>query len=265
MSWMDKITIGITWHLRDRDLGQCLESCERFAPGVRVISHACPKGNLSIGRNELVDKIRTPFYFMLEEDMRLSVETDMGLMMRISESAELAGVSGVLHERGRRAIAGQFRHRKKLGVSLMPIQTVSWTLRGEPYVQCDCISNWGLFRTGALREVRWDPRMALQEHYEYFWRLSQAGYRSAVCLSGVSHHKSRPTEEYRIDRKRASREYKSMERSLMGGFRVARNLDVLETLEKSKAGPIRRRQTRIPDSGRPARRRTRRPRPQERE
>jgi len=203
---IDSITFGITYLKRPAQLARLISSISKF--------HRCPKiivldtgGNLSAARNKLVDLCDTPYYMLLEEDMILLPQTNLPLMWEAMQRfPNLAGVSGGLMERGKtRYCAGVFRHLKssdsRRRCRTLVMEDSHRLYFKQQLISCQCTYNWGLFRTSVLREVRWNERLELSEHYEFFYRLSRR-YRVACSRGVIGHTRSRPSSEYNLQRTR---------------------------------------------------------------
>ena len=204
---IDDATFCITYYKRIGCLRRCIESIENTYGEVRVLVQDTG-GNLSRARNQLVDRCETPFYIMLEEDMTLlppgrrgGPVTDLEHMMWILlRSKRYAGVSGGLLDQNGLVYKGFNFGTPKNGV--VPIRKSSILRAGSSVLECDCVPNWGVFRTEALREARWDERLELAEHEEFFFRLKCLGWRVALSRCGVGHYKVRRSQAYHRARQR---------------------------------------------------------------
>lgn len=196
---LSSVTFGITFYLRLRDLTRCLKSIERQFPGA-IVDTQNTHGNLSWARNELVDRCKTKYYFLLEEDMLVTEETNLQEMHQILEEHEnLAGVGLIMNQRGRLlACAAVFERKSKGRYWSVDSQEIDDSGR---FIWCDRTHNCGLFRTQALRETRWDEELWLAEHEEFYWRMWRNGkYRMALGRGTIVHRRSRPGQEYNQQR-----------------------------------------------------------------
>lgn len=245
MNWLQDVTFGITWYLRERDLSDCVDSIrEHCGESAKIITQDTA-GNVSRGRNQLLDRVDTRFYFMLEEDMRLTPRTNLNLMWRIMQEG-VSGVSGILQERRRRR-AVAIRYRRQSGkLFILNSEKLRLTDRQEPWILADGCSQWGLFETGILRSVKWDERLELQEHWDFFDRFSRQGHSVGVCRSEISHLRSRPTEAYIAARRRGRNVYFRKEREIIGDFKIVQQLNTRDLLEgKGKLRSVESRETRM--------------------
>jgi len=232
-SMMRQTTFCITWHLRELDLQECVASIKQRYPSAEILTQDTG-GNLSYGRNRLLDRCATRYYFMLEEDMRITPRTDLGLMWRILQHHNVQGVSGVLEERrGSVAMAAMIR-RTRGGWNWSSSRDLFFTERGEPWIYAHATKNWGLFEWEALNRVRWDERLDLHEHFEFFVRWYRAGKHVGVCRSSVAHYKSRPSGEYIQQRRRARKVFFAKSDSIMGRNHMPRNWTAFTQLSEAK-------------------------------
>jgi hypothetical protein len=215
---LDRITFAVTHYKRPRDLDQCLRSIRDRYPGANVISQNTG-GNLAVGRNRLVERTDTEFYFMLEEDMRLLDETDVESQVRILDhDSEIAGVGNSLIEPSKTWLLASDFHRVGRTIYVEPSRSmIRSTPAGDFYRPCDLLANCGLFRTSVLRKFQWDERLKLMEHYEFFLRVTESRlWRFAAGEGFVEHKQSRPSDEYRIERTDTSK-WIRLERKIAGG------------------------------------------------
>lgn len=185
---------------------RCIASIEDTYGEVRILVQDTG-GNLSRARNQLVDRCETPYYIMLEEDMTiLPIKkgrgvTDLEHMMWIlHRSRKYAGVSGGLLDQKGLVYKGFNFGRPRNGT--VPIKKATLLRGGRSILECHCVPNWGVFRTDALRETRWDERLELAEHEEFFFRLMCRGWRVALSRCAIGHYRVRRSSGYDEARQR---------------------------------------------------------------
>jgi len=159
---------------------------EAPAPGVTWLTLPFEAGHtLGAGRNHLVARTRTPWFFLADDDHVVTPHTRLDEMHRVASALgyELVGgtqgrgdygtavfeeVDGIVYQRF-------FRHRG----ALLP-----------GVVRCDRVSNTFLARTEAAVRVPWEPRVKAQEHAEFFLRAWRAGLKVAqVGYCYVDHNR----------------------------------------------------------------------------
>lgn len=231
-----EVTFGITHFMRDEELAGCVRSIQRHVPRAKIDTQDT-HGNLSWGRNQLIDRCETPVYFMLEEDMRLYDAPEL-LVNLLLYRKDLLGVSGGLNEfRKMRAMAANFKRTPRI-IHMVNSDRLRY-FHETPYLLCDATFNFGAFRADRLREIRWDERLELAEHFEFFsrskWPMACAPYR-------VRHRRKRGSEEYR-ERRRQLRFFRGAEKRIAGGTFVRESdWDAWERLqEPPKLDAVRRR------------------------
>lgn len=155
-------------------------------------------GNLSWGRNRLVDACRTPCLLLLEDDFEFSEKTDLEALLDIlTHDRELAGVGGSLVEQGtRRAWCHTFDVFRGRAALLPSEQPWRATPAGHVYRTCHALLNFGLFRRAVMADLRWDEQLPLSEHRDWYFRLWREGQWRVALAPQVSllHHRDRPAE-----------------------------------------------------------------------
>lgn len=222
----DLVSICVTSWKRPAELQQCVNSVAQHLPGYRVDVEDTG-GNISRARNTLARRCPTPYFLLLEEDMEATPGTDLAPLVDVLESdSEIGAVSGRIRD-----IAFDWRHNFRAFRGRL-IQEPSYETRvtkaGTPYLVCDLIHNFALFRTAAVTAVRWWERLEIGEHREFFYRF-HSRWRSAHCRhSEVIHHTARPNDEYNRDRGRAVGFMRLAESSLCLRFQHPRRPDDLD-------------------------------------
>jgi hypothetical protein len=193
------VTIGITAFRRPRSLLRLRESIAQFYPDLPVLV-VDTESNLSLGRNRLARAVATPLLMLCEDDFEFSEQTRIELLAEVlAHDVALAGVGGELLEpRGRVCWAHNYHRRGGEVVATPSDDAPRRTPGGVDYQPCELIFNFGLFRCELFRQVLWDEDMPLNEHLDYYWRVSQCRNHCMAVARGVAirHHKDRPTEEY---------------------------------------------------------------------
>lgn len=185
------VTFGITHYLRLDSLATCINSIHAFYPHARVDIQDT-KGNLSWGRNQLIDRCDTKWLFLMEEDMAVLPQTNIGLLQSIMEdNPGLAGIgTGMIEKsapRGRYNAAKIINHK---GVITLR-DSVELSQCGR-FIWCDLLYNVGLFRVDFLRQFPWEVRLPFSEHDEFFWRVKQnSSWRFGCSRALVRHYRNR--------------------------------------------------------------------------
>lgn len=213
------VTICVTWWLREAQLARCLASIADRYPHVTLLTQNT-RGNLSWGRNRLVDCVETPYFLLCEEDMEFLDETDIARLKHVLDcDSEIGMVGGLCRGKGRIAWAHDFhifRDRLEMSPAARPARV---TPLGVAYQPCDVIWNFGIVRTSVARESPWDESLPLGEHREWFYRFHRQ-WRAAVCPGvAIQHHQERGSEEYAAGRERAMAYQSLAERKI--GLRYA--------------------------------------------
>lgn len=199
------VTFCIPYFMRELDLRLCVNSLRCMLGKVKIETEDT-RGNLSAGRNRMLDRITTKYAFFVDEDMRFAPNQNISALTDvIEENPELLAVCGGMMERGKvYAAAMRFRLvERALRRLLMEEQTkIERTKTGYPYIRCTYAYQIGIFNTELLRKIRWLEDLPMAEHYEFCHRLQNAGYELAVGRYFVYHRRSRPAGYRRARRER---------------------------------------------------------------
>ncbi len=198
-SLAELVTIGITAFLRPQALDRLEESIRRFYPQLPVLVMQT-ESNLSRGRNRLAQAVSTPLILLCEDDFEFFEHTRIEPLLEVlSHDAEIAGVGGdVLEPRGRACWAHNYHRDGDTIVARSSTDPLRRTPGGVVYQPCQLILNFGLFRRELFGQILWDEDMPLNEHLDYYWRVSQCRRRCMAVARGVAilHRKDRPSDEY---------------------------------------------------------------------
>ncbi len=158
------------------------------------------ESNLSRGRNRLARAVTTPLLLLCEEDFEFFEETRIEPLLDVlTHDSEIAGVGGQIIEPHRMICWAHNYRRQGDEIVISPsTDPPRRTPGGVDYQPCQLIMNFALFRCELLKQVLWDEDMPLNEHMDYYWRVSQCRSRCMAVARGVSilHHKDHRSEEY---------------------------------------------------------------------
>jgi hypothetical protein len=193
------VTIGITAFRRPWCLVRLQASIRRFYPDLPVVVLETDS-NLSRGRNELARAVATPFLLLCEDDFEFCEQTRIEVLVDVlAHDAEIGGVGGEMVEEPHPRIWAHNYHRRGDEIVMCPsTDPIRRTPGGVVYQPCQLIFNFVLFRRELLRQVSWDEDMPLNEHMDYYWRVSRCtDWRMAVARGiAIIHHRDRTDEEY---------------------------------------------------------------------
>jgi GT2 family glycosyltransferase len=141
---------------------------------------------LSYGRNYLVDRVRTPYCVLLDDDLVFTHETRLEILLEIvkRKGFDLAAGEGNLLTRGKPGFANMEVRDRNLIID--PGAAPRSYFNGLPVY--DLVNNFFLARTETLRDIRWDERFKIYgEHNDFFLRYS-AKYRATYTDKVVIDH-----------------------------------------------------------------------------
>jgi len=193
------VTICITYYLRLESLERLLKSIAIHCRGATVLMEDTG-GNLSAGRNRLVERCRTPFVCMMEEDFEIIDGRAIPQLLDVVANDERVGLACGSLEENKQVCHYSYMMDLFRGVMTLSEPAGEWllTAHGTKYRLAECGANWFVARRETLRANPWDERLALMEHVPWFWALKlgavwRVGYAPDAV---VRHHKDRSLAEY---------------------------------------------------------------------
>lgn len=165
---------------------------------------------LSYGRNFLVDKCKTEYCFIIDDDIEFTEHTDLGKLKDILDKGYDIVVPQIIRNETDDDYSGRIVYEEKDGEKI--IKFVREKEDKGDYYEVDIGMNVLFGKTEYFRTNRWDDELKVGEHQEYFIRnrpkVAQAKY--------VSIRHSPVTNEFYYDfRKRAS-DYASLAKAKLG-------------------------------------------------
>lgn len=196
---LNDITACITTYKRVGCLERLVESIQKYYPNLKI-DVVDTKGNLSWGRNELVNRCTTKYCLILEDDFEFTDNTQIEILIEILEQDEGLGVVGgeIINDTAKRFQGRNMNFFRGIMEYTIP-QYPDWQfINNIRYRYCDLISNFFLAKRECLINNPWDEELSLLEHIPWFWTLKQQGqYKVAYTnLISIQHHKDRSDPEY---------------------------------------------------------------------
>lgn len=144
---------------------------------------------LSKGRNELVDNVDTPYFLLLDDDFIFTPKTKIENFVQVLDHTHVDLIGGKLDNiiRGKR----KPYHWQRI---FWKVDNQLWLKHGKHYEisgvsVCDTVLNFFLARTDVVRELRWDERLKVVEHTDFFLRAKLFGLTVGYTHSVVVDHK----------------------------------------------------------------------------
>ncbi len=134
---------------------------------------------IAAGRNAGVDRVTTSSFILMEEDLLVPVGTELWRLVDHLQNADIVG--GVLNmmkptHTARQTFAGQLTSKPHRGG--LHVHHEADPPHGVRRV--DHILNFFAARTDVVKAVRWNDSLKLCEHFEFFWRVKQAGLKVLI-------------------------------------------------------------------------------------
>lgn len=186
----DNVTAIVKTFERPACLQRLLKSIARHYPGLTVLVADDSLNPLSAidgaktviqlpydvgiarGRNTLLNAVDTPYFLLLDDDFIFSERTNLQLMYDVLSNTtfNLVGgrigrfIGGIFSKRGRSL---HICNRHNLGYE-------------SGYPIYECVLNFFMAETAAVREVHWDDNLKRREHVDFFLRGRQTLRITAV-------------------------------------------------------------------------------------
>jgi len=212
---LSQTTAIIKTFQRPKDLDRLIHSIHRYYPELQILVgddgfQPSPRSDVgyirlpedigvSAGRNALLERVQTPYFLLLDDDLEFFRKTKIGKLAQLVDQGELDIAAGNYVNIKRKLF---FIHRRRLQPydGLFDFQDNQLRLvrgshyQGKDYLLCDITHNFFVARTDTIRALgSWDPELHNNEHEEFFvraWRQGlRVGYRPDVM---ILHWASRP-------------------------------------------------------------------------
>jgi len=212
---LSQTTVLIKTFQRPKDLDRLIRSLRRYYPELQILVgddgfQPSPRSDVgyirlpedigvSAGRNALLERVKTPYFLMLDDDLEFFRKTKIEKLTQLVDQGELDIAAGNYVKIKRKLF---FIHRRRLQPyhGLFDFRDNQLRLvrgshyQGKDYLLCDITHQFFVARTDAIRALGgWDPELRMNDHEEFFVRARRQGlrigYRSDVM---VLHWNSRP-------------------------------------------------------------------------
>jgi len=151
-----------------RDHSAARDAAERWSAEFLGLDHDI---GLSAGRNALVDAAKTPYVVVLDDDFVLFPYTDLGRLVSFVASGVFDIAGGTVFHNGHEThYEGWIRLEDEV-LRMGPAPA-----RSGP-AGVDICYNFLAARREVLQRVRWNPKLKLCEHQDFFLRCQKAGVK----------------------------------------------------------------------------------------
>jgi len=213
-----EVTALIKTFERPKALAQLVRSVRRFYPHMLILVgddsfhptvrrdvtyiRLPPDTGLSAGRNELLRRVQTPYFLLLDDDMEFTSQTDIPRLLETvkTNDVELAGGNFMLWRRN--ALRRWYQvWRPRVVFDAQPwngvfyrngkrmMLTPGYVESNEGHFVCDFVNNFFVAETDAIRRMGgWDDDLKVYEHWDFFIRFKNAGMKAAYCSDVTIRH-----------------------------------------------------------------------------
>lgn len=122
---------------------------------------------LSAGRNFMVDKVKTKYFLLLDDDFVFSNETVIENFYNILENSDIDIIGGNVKNLDGKLLT--FNGILSLGNDNILRYKKDYYELFDNYVTCDMVLNFFLAKTETIFHYNWDVRQKLAEHTAFFW------------------------------------------------------------------------------------------------
>jgi GT2 family glycosyltransferase len=217
------VTAIIKTFERPNQLRRLVRSVKKFYPGMRVIVaddsfqptsiHGVelvrmpPDSGISAGRNAMLERIRTPYFLLLDDDTEFTRHTRIERLLATIEDFDVHLAAGTYTRCKRRLLWIRQKPQPFFGTidrsgSHLTI-SAGYRSTTPGLILCDLVHNFFVASTQAIRDMRgWAEELKLNEHAEFFVRFKQRGFQAAYCPDVILRHWCERPPEYAPYRER---------------------------------------------------------------
>ncbi|MBA42858.1 MAG: hypothetical protein CMF62_02475 [Magnetococcales bacterium] len=136
---------------------------------------------LSEGRNRLIEQVSTKYFLLLDDDFLFTKDTNINKMYQtiVNNNFDIVGgdvwdfkYKNWISKYPKRGIKRNFsgvlsKNDKELELIMKPKN-----IENE-FEMYDIILNFFIAKTDLIKKVKWNPKLKILEHIEFFWRLKE--------------------------------------------------------------------------------------------
>lgn len=205
MDWIKDVTALIKTFNRPKSLQLLVSSIKYYFPELKIVivddgtkTISCNFGSnvfyyhtdhdigLSAGRNLGIEKIRTKYVLLLDDDFLFTGKTKIQRMYEILESTEFSIVGGALLDNG--YVTRRFHGCFGGGDGILHLQIESNKGHMQGYPVYDFVLNFFMGRMDHIKTVLWDKDLKLGEHEDFFLRFGKRGYKTTSLPDVFADH-----------------------------------------------------------------------------
>jgi glycerol-3-phosphate cytidylyltransferase len=143
---------------------------------LEVIRLPYDKG-VSYGRNRMVEKVKTPYTLLLDDDFIFTEETKIEKFYKVIDSNKKIGVVGGLCLVNNKEQHYEFLMDFKDGILIENNDGDNYEdINGVKAKKTDVVLNFGLFRTELFKDVKWDDELKIAEHLDFYIKLKKTDW-----------------------------------------------------------------------------------------
>lgn len=208
---MKDVTILIKTFLRDDVVKAYVESIRKYYPDIAIVVaddghitdekrewfesmdceyHTMPwDSGLCAGRNFLVDRIKTKYFLIGDDDFYFTQDTDLSKMVDMMDIYDIVG--GAVRTKGSIGHYEGFIHHGDREITYTKLEQSDWLeYGGIRHKPCELVYNFAMFDREALGDVRWDNNIKIvYEHSDFFMAAKAAGLDVGYVPDVIVDHK----------------------------------------------------------------------------
>ncbi len=176
------------------DSGDDTEEKTKFIKDNKIEYYKLPfDSGICVGRNYLIEKVKTPYILVGDDDFQYSDTAMVGRMVKfLEDNPEYDLIGGRIFENGTiRNYQGFIKQDgKTLIYDRLDLENMETDKRGFQYKECDLTFNFFVARTEPVRKTKWDENIKVRyEHSAFFIDFRNNGYRVAFSPEPIVVHK----------------------------------------------------------------------------
>jgi GT2 family glycosyltransferase len=211
-----EVTAIVKTFERPKQLRRLVRSIKRFFPRLHIIVaddsfqpasvdgveliRLAPDSGISAGRNAMLERVRTPYFLLLDDDTQFTHQTRIDRLLKTIQDFKVHLAAGTYTRCKNRLLW----IRKKPQPFFGTIERCGTHLKissgyrsvSHGLILCDLVHNFFVAHTQSIRDMGgWAEALKLNEHAEFFVRFQEHGLKAAYCPDvTLRHWCDRPAE-----------------------------------------------------------------------
>jgi len=170
-----------------------------------IYYHLPYDSGLSAGRNFLIDKVKTTYFIICDDDFIFTQDTKIEKMKNLLIKYNLDILGGRYNNVNNRDSIGKNFKIENNVLYITPIENDS-----PGVIYCDMVPNFFIAKTKKIKKLRWDESLKIMEHSDFFIRAKNMNYKVGYINDIYIIHDRLTNETYNKFRNDRAKYYKNL-------------------------------------------------------